>query len=417
MISDQALRRVLPKSAVELAGDLIRWCLWAFVFIIWAAFLQVYLRMIRLTLTDPSHSDFTIFYYTSRLVADGLPMYGVSPSVYGVAWPADHLGNLNPPHFQLLALPLGHLSYAHALAVWVTVSLASLVGALILIARELRIPWSWSRFWLWGAWTLSSAAFTTVAVTCEMTFLLMLPFTLAWRAWRNGRWTTAGAWLGACASLKLFLLLFVPWLIWRRHWRGLATFVLSMVAFIAVGMVVFGIEPYRQWATTLGRVGWWSLTMNASWQGFTSRIFEGTAKIAPLVQRPDLVRAIGAAGSALLACAAIVLAARRQSSRDAAMVVLLAGAVLSSPLGWVYYLPLGYGPLLGWAGADVGWQGIRSAGRRSMGLVLAAIALLYLPHELTASGQPSGISSVTIASAYFWALLLLWLGVSTSRHA
>ena len=37
-------------------------------------FMQVYLRMIRLTLEDPSSSDFTIFYFTARMVADGLPM-------------------------------------------------------------------------------------------------------------------------------------------------------------------------------------------------------------------------------------------------------------------------------------------------------------------------------------------------------
>ena len=75
--------------------------------------------MIRLTLADPSNSDFTIFYFTARLVADGLPMYGVSPARYGIEWAADHLGNLNPPHFQILALPLGHMSYGAALGVWV----------------------------------------------------------------------------------------------------------------------------------------------------------------------------------------------------------------------------------------------------------------------------------------------------------
>src|SRR4029079_17299518 len=266
--SDETLRRVMPASMVALLGQLIRWSAWALVFIIWAAFLQVYARMIRLTLSDPSHSDFTIFYYTARLVVDGLPMYGVSPTRYGVAWAADHLGNLNPPHFQLLTLPLGYLSYGQALAAWVAVSLASLVTSLVMISRELRLPWSWSRFWLWGAFTLSSAAFTTVAVTCELTFLLMLPFTMAWRAWRGERWPAAGAWLGACASVKLFLLLFVPWLIWRRRWRALAAFGLSGGICISLGLVVFGATPYRQWTATLGRVGWWSLPMNASWQGF-----------------------------------------------------------------------------------------------------------------------------------------------------
>ena len=111
MISDAALRRVLSASTVALVGDLVRALLWGLAVVVWLAFLQVYLRMIRLTLADPSGSDFTIFYYTARMVADGLPMYGESPARYGVKWAGEHLGNLNPPHFQLLFQPLASLPY------------------------------------------------------------------------------------------------------------------------------------------------------------------------------------------------------------------------------------------------------------------------------------------------------------------
>ena len=187
MISDAALRRVLPAPAVALLGDLIRWTAWGLVFVVWAAFAQVYLRMIHLTLTEPAKSDFTIFYYTARFVRDGLPMYGLSPTRYGIAWAADHLGNLNPPHFQLVAAPLAWLTYGQALLAWVAVNLAGLALGLTIIARELGIVWSWPRFWLWGAFTLSLAPFTTVAVTSEMTFLLLVPCALAWSAWRRGR--------------------------------------------------------------------------------------------------------------------------------------------------------------------------------------------------------------------------------------
>ncbi len=139
MISDTRLRRVLPAPAVALLGDLIRWTAWAVVFVVWAAFAQVYLRMIHLTLAEPAKSDFTIFYYTARFVRDGLPMYGLSPARYGIAWAADHLGNLNPPHFQLVAAPLAWLSYRQALLAWVGMNLAGLVIGLTIIARELGI--------------------------------------------------------------------------------------------------------------------------------------------------------------------------------------------------------------------------------------------------------------------------------------
>jgi hypothetical protein len=417
MISDETLRRVMPASMVALLGQLIRWSAWALVFIIWAAFLQVYVRMIRLTLADPSHSDFTIFYYTARLVADGLPMYGVSPTRYGVPWAADHLGNLNPPHFQLLVLPLGHMSYGAALAVWVLISLTCLTSSVALIVRELNVPFSWPRLWLWGAFTISSAAFTTVAVTCELTFVLMLPFTLAWRAWRGRRWVAAAAWLGACASFKLFLLLFVPWLAWRRQWRALAAFFLCGAAMVAIGVAIFGVGSYGQWLETLGRIGWWWLPLNASWQGFISRILSGGATVAPLISRPDLVRALTVAGSAMIAGLTLIAAARARPDDDRTLLLLFGGAILCSPLGWVYYLPLGYGPILGWMGAGRGWQGLRVLSSAKVGIVAAGLALLYVPHETTYAGQLSGLASVTIGSAYFWGVLCLWMTWLTPRPA
>ena len=414
MISDATLRRVLPASAVALLGDLIRWSAWGLVFIVWVSFLQVYLRMIRLTLADPSHSDFTIFYFTARLVADGLPMYGVSPARYGIEWAADHLGNLNPPHFQILALPLGHMSYGAALGVWVGVSLACAITSVVLIARELAVPFSWPRLWLWGAFTISSAAFTTVAVTCELTFVLMLPFTLAWRAWRHGRWTSAGAWLGACASFKLFLLLVVPWLAWRRQWKALAAFLAAAIVLVASGALVFGVESYQQWIATLGRVGWWWLPMNASWQGFVSRILAGSSHIAPLAKWPELVAPLSMGGSLLFAVATLAGAARVRENADQTLLLLLVGAILSSPLGWVYYLPLGYGPILGWMGAG-GWNGMARMSRGSLSALLAALVLLYMPHETTAAWQPSGLASLTVGSTYFWATLALWTCCLTAR--
>jgi hypothetical protein len=240
MISDAALRRVFSASTVALVGDLVRALLWGLAVVVWLAFLQVYLRMIRLTLADPSGSDFTIFYYTARMVADGLPMYGESPARYGVKWAAEHLGNLNPPHFQLLFQPLAALPYGQALMAWVGISLAALIAAVVVIVRELGVTFTWRRFVVWGAVTVGLAPFTTVAVTSEITFLLLLPFALLWRAWRNGRWGTAGFWLGVLVSVKLFLLVPVVWLVLRRQGRALAAAALVVTAVGAFGSAVYG---------------------------------------------------------------------------------------------------------------------------------------------------------------------------------
>jgi hypothetical protein len=251
-----------------------------------------------------------------------------------------------------------------------------------------------------------------------MTFILMLPFTLAWRAWRTGRWALAGAWLGMCASLKLFLLLLLPWLIWKRRWRAVAAFVSSATILVLLGASVFGVKSYQLWISTLGKVGWWWLPMNASWQGIVSRALEGGSSVAPLLHRPDLVSLLAGCGSSIVAVVTLGFAVSRKSvSVDWPVLLVLLGAILSSPLGWVYYLPFAYGPLLGWMGAGRRWEGIRQAGTRSIALCCGGLALFYIPQESTFLGQPSGFASISIASAYFWGLLSLWLGLLSARTA
>jgi hypothetical protein len=432
MVSDATLRRILPASTVALVGDLVRALLWALAAMVCIAFGQVYLRMIRLTLADPSSSDFTIFYYTARMVADGLPMYGESPSRYGVTWVATHLGNLNPPHFQILFVPLAALPYGQALLAWVAISFASLVASLVVIARELRVPFTWKRFVALGAVTIGLAPFTTVAVTCEMTFVLMLPFALLWRAWRRGQWASAGAWLGVLVSLKLFFLVLVGWLALRRQWRALGACAASIAALVLLGCVVFGFDAYRLWTHSLGTVGWQWMAMNASWPGYASRLLQGSPKIEPVALVPWLVMPVATFG------AAFVLAATMRATwrgpdigpddagpddagpddiawREWVLLVLLLGAIVASPLGWVYYLPLAYAPLLGWMGAGDGWARLKQLTRPVLAALVIAIALLYTPQELANAGQPSTLATLTLASAYFYATVLLWAILIRSR--
>jgi hypothetical protein len=316
---------------------------------------------------------------------------------------------------QLFLLPLGYLSYGGALALFVAANTVCLAWSVWLVARELAIPWSWPRFWTWGALTISSAAFTTVAVTCEITFILMVPFTLAWRAWRRGQWTTAGAWLGACASAKLFLLLFLPLLIWQRRWKAAAAFVATGCALTVLGAALFGVNAYAQWAATLGRVGWWWIPMNASWQGFVSRALEGSATIAPVIHVPSLVRPVAVAGAGLFALASLVSARFSDGDelrRDRSFLLMFLGAILASPLGWVYYLPLAYGPMLGWL------RERRADSRAASGGTIAlfiGLACLYIPQEVASWLKHHSIATLTLTSVYFWGVLLLWLAVGQQR--
>ena len=125
--------------------------------------------------------------------------------------------------------------------------------------------------------------------------------------------------------------------------------------------------------------------------------------------------AVSLAGSLIMAIATLAGAVRLGAKSDHAFLLLFVGAILSSPLGWVYYLPLGYGPILGWMGAGRGWDGLATLSRGALAGVLVGLALLYVPHETTAAWQPSGFASLTIASTYFWATLCLWVPLMATR--
>ncbi len=63
--------------------------------------------------------------------------------------------------------------------------------------------------------------------TLESTEPMVLLMTLAWREARHGCWTQDGTLLGLCTSITPFLLIFVPYLLLSRRWRGTAAAVLS----------------------------------------------------------------------------------------------------------------------------------------------------------------------------------------------
>jgi hypothetical protein len=257
---------------------------------------------------------------------------------------------------------------------------------------------------------MASTPFTSLAVTSEWSFVLLVPFTLAWLAMRQARWGRAGAWMGVCVALKLFFLLFIPWLLLKRQWRAVGMLGLAVLAWTAAGIAVYGVDTYRLWIQSLSNVGWWWLPMNASWQGVVARVFQGGATMQPLVHAPGIVPALSVTGSAVICAASAWAAYRAQTSAggtDAAVLILLAGAILASPLGWVYYLPLIVPPLAGVL--RTGWWHEMPPAWRVVAVV--STLALYVPPEQAAAGQPSAAATLTFACSYFYGLAPSWMGL------
>ena len=412
MLDDRTLGRWLPRSVVALTGDLIRATLWMLVVVGLVSCGRIYLRLALLAYERPGGNDFTIFYYTARMVRDGWPMYGELPAEYALSWHGHFLGNLNPPQFQLLLMPLVPLGYRGAVVVWILVNLIAVALSARLILSELTTPPSRRTTLVALLAVFASVAWVSVAVTGEMSAILLLPFTAAWRAARRGRYWTAGVLLGVCASLKLFLLAFVAWFLLVRAWRGIAGVAAGFIGSVSLGVAVYGVATFGQWLDTLSRVAWWALPMNISLRGLAERLFNAQPPFLPVYPEPALVNPVWL----LLACSVIAITAwrlwmsARRAATDEAWAALLLAALLVSPLGWIYYLPLATAPLLlmadgGWLPWRRGWTG---------GAFALAILLLYLPMEVTVLGQPSRVATLVLLCLHSWAVLLLWASLVAS---
>lgn len=348
IFSDAWLQRVLGRQRHALFGDLIHALSAVVVVGAWIFIGAIVLRLAGQTIGSPGGSDFTIFYYTSRMMLEGASPYADLPPHFGLDWKASHLGNLNPPHFQLLIAPLALLPYPIAAGGWLLASYASAFAVIRLAGRLIAGPWTVRRALVWGAACIANVGFVSVAVTGEWTWFLAWPALFAWRSAREGRWERAGTWLGVCASFKLFFLLFLPLLLLWGRWRAAINMVATTVALFAAGVAVFGLDVSRQWIRVMGLADWVWLSMNLSWRGAVTRVLTPSRDFPHHLAVPSIVEPVVWAGVGVLSALLLWRLWRACHVQDAdwAFAVVLIASLLLSPLGWVYYLPLLLPPLI-----------------------------------------------------------------------
>jgi alpha-1,2-mannosyltransferase len=202
----------------------------------------------------------------------------------------------------------------------------------------------------------------------------------------------------------------IAWLAATRRWRAAAAACAAAGLAVALGAAVYGAGSYAEWASGLGRIGWWWLPMNASLRGLVSRLFDAGAAMDPVVRAPWLVQPVWVLLAGVVVVATVWRTWRpgerisRPAAADATLLVLVLAALLVSPLGWVYYLPLVTGPALALASGEF-MRGMRGWRR---GLLLGSVALFYVPFEVAEAGQPSAFATLALASVYGWGLLGWW---------
>jgi hypothetical protein len=365
-------------------------------------------------------NDFGKFYYSARAFLEGGDMYGPTVAT-AVPFGPDatrEFWNMNPPHFHLLVLPLAVLSPPHALGVWFGASVFCLVFSILLIARELGIAWTPRTVFYAILAVLLPSATGMVVLTAQLTFLLLLPMTIAWIAARRGNWSRAGILLGLVVSVKPFLGLFWLYCVVRRR-AGAALLMAAVVAAVTLaGLVVFGVTPYLSWLRVTSGVDWHWVPMNASLAALLSRVITVNPIYEPLVDASALFGTIAAtvAAIALAVTGTAIIRRRGEVDEDWGFAAVITAALLVSPLGWMYYLPLAAAPL-----AAMALNACRhpAAGERLV-LILALPGLLISPIVVGFIVDPPW-AVLTIGSIYTWTMLLLWLAVvlrpATPRRA
>lgn len=318
---------------------------------------------------DINHSDFFMYYLSALQARTGRPMY--------VLETGELFRNHTPPHLEALVVPFTFLPPAAAYLAWSVLMLACAWLTLRIVVREVAVD-----RWTLAAWLLNASGVQLALRVGQCSWLVALPVTLAWREARDRRWIRSALWAGTAIALKPFLLVLLAAYLLRGQWRALAASVLMVAAWLAVGVMLFGLANTVGWLSVLSvppKVSFFTHAVNASIMGFVARAG------LPLI-----------IGTVLSLSLLLVTAARAwRMETDRAWLLLLTAALLASPLGWISYLPLLVGPLV--AVARVSSRGLLAFG-----------VLMLLPAFGAEAFAGSALVNLTLGSAYGWGLIALW---------
>ena len=278
-------------------------------------------------------------------------------------------------------LPLAGVDLWPALLMWQLASLAAGCVSAAIVIRTLRPGWSPLVTCVTAALILNSAALASTLWFGQMSLFLSIPVTLAWRALRQGRWNAVGAWLGLAGSIKPLVFIVVPYLLLKRQWKACLWSGATWAASFAIGAAVFGpaavhaVARCRTLADLAGQL---------------------PQRVVPGLRRTTVVGVAGTAGRDAwlrhrrcrdcLAC--------RNRDADAAWAILMAGALLWAPLGWVYYEWFLFPPL----------AALLAQGRIPYAVWPLAIAFVWpiTGRDIRVTGT---FLDGQIQSIYFWGLL------------
>ncbi len=333
--------------------------------------------------------------------------------------------NAHPPTSVLLAFPFVGLDFPTAFLIWNLLSLLALGISILLLAKGLGIPISWSAIF----------SLVTISVLCnplieqlrqgQLNLVLLALITGVWACDRSGRQRTAGILLGTASAIKLFPALLVFYFLLRRRRQLAAWAIGTFVGFTAATAWILGREAYRSYVVEVVplvqsfRGGW----DNSSLIGYWTRLFDTSPNrdlhlwpMQPLWENPGLAWIASAVSIGLIIAAAGWLdRPKRARDPDSPFALAVTATLLVTPIVWEHYFVMLVPSLaIAWWRLPNTWQ--------ARGLFASIVCGLWLPPQLVwrligLGARTAGpLDALGLLSFQFYSLLALFFLIASELH-
>ncbi len=295
--------------------------------------------------------DFPSYYLAARRLLRGADLYGGYQEEA-----ARTLGMSNyfidtavtPPTFALVTVPLALVPYPVAWVSWQVLSLAALGLSIFLAVREERPVFSAPAWAALACAVLLFPPLTFHLLYAHTELFVLLLLTGAWLCYRHGREIPAGLLIGLAGAVRVYPLFLVVFLLQRRSWKGFLSALGSALGLAALAAAVAGPSSYLRYLAVLQTEvpKLYPLQGNCSLWGTVHKV----AVLWPALGAQPLLRDGLAAACSLAVLLLTIWLARRPGPAPAIVErpygLYIAGALLASPLSWIYYQVLLYLPLV-----------------------------------------------------------------------
>lgn len=338
--------------------------------------------------------------------------YIFTSHLYSFVLPNTSLPFTYPPFAALLFAPWQRTfgTVGSVQTVWTMGNVAVLVGVLVLSIRLVKPSLSKVSSWrLALAFSLPALLLNPVLITIGFGQVnLFVMFLVMWDLLTERRigkrQLPLGVATGLAAAVKLTPLLFVPYLLLTRRWRGAVT---CMVTFIGCEVLTFVVSPASSrtyWTKAVfrpGRAGDLSIVDNQNLWSVLDRFAHGVLPSAVMLPLLALV----AGGGLWLAAQA-----HRRSSPLLGVLICAGTCLIVSPISWVHHMV--------WVVPAILWL-ILGADRPHWGRPLAAVAAVlfwsapvwWVPYKDTSDLHLNSLQLI-FGDSFFFAMMLFVVGAA-----